>query len=310
MTYTDMRGDAAPGAVRTLAPLVGTGAAPSHHGELVQGMFESAGRLRRGLTTLPCSLFMSRARVRLHPMVPELVVTPTWRTKALAAAHGTLRVLGLAGYGGTIEVDSDVRVGLGLGSSSSDVTATILAVLAAVDRTLRADQIAHIAVAAEAATDPLIYDRMLLFAQREGNVIEDFGRPMIPLDVLGFDSGLGEVDTLAMPAPRYTTGEIAQFGLLRRSLRRACRAGDAAALGAIATVSARINQRLLPVPRFERLLDVMAETGALGLQVAHSGSIAGLLYPAGPRALERRLAAGERQLAQLGLHDTWRYTAA
>jgi uncharacterized protein involved in propanediol utilization len=311
-TRTSLAGPGSGSAVATTVdePLTGVGSAPSHHGELLQGVFVSGGRVRRGLTTLPCSVFMSRARVHLSRREPELRITPSWRTKALAAAHGTLRALGLSGYGGTVEVHSDVRVGLGLGSSSSDVTATILGVLAATGRTLTAERIAHIAVSAEAATDPLVFDRMVLFAQREGHVIEDFGRPMVPLEVVGFDSGLGEVDTLAMPAPRYRADEIEAFRVLRGALRAACRDGDAAALGAIATRSARINQRLLPVPRFDRLLEIARESGATGLQIAHSGSVAGLLYRPGSPTLESDVALGVRRLTQLRIRDTWRYTSA
>lgn len=290
--------------------LLGTGTAPSHHGELLQGVFEDGGSLHRGLVTLPCPLFASNATVRLDRWEPELTVTPSWKAKALNAARSTLDVLGRSDYGGQLELHGDVAVGRGFGSSTSDVTAAILAVLDAVGRRLAPERIARIAVGAEAATDPLIYfDRMLLFAQREGAVIEDFHRPMLPVEVLGFSPVDGEIDTLAMPPARYNAWEIECFRALRGLLRRAVGRGDVAELGRIATASARINQRFLPVPHFSRLLEIVEEAGGLGVQVAHSGTVAGLLFdPYGPR-LEPQLALAARRLAELRFTDHWRYTA-
>ncbi|MGW5482699.1 GHMP family kinase ATP-binding protein [Streptomyces sp. NPDC004008] len=299
----------APGALEH-GTLLGTGTAPSHHGELLQGVFEDDGRLRRGLVTLPCALFASNATVRLSPWEPELTVTPSWKTKALNAARSTLDVLGMSAYGGRLELRGDVAVGRGLGSSTSDVTAAILAVVNAAGRHLPPETIARIAVGAEAATDPLIYsDRMLLFAQREGAVIEDFHRPALPMEVLGFSSVDKEIDTLALPPARYNAWEIECFRALRGLMRRAVGRGDITELGRIATASARVNQRFLPVPHFHRLLEIAEETEALGMQVAHSGSVAGLLFdPYRPR-LEGQLALAARRLAELRLTNHWRYTA-
>ncbi|KMS85458.1 MULTISPECIES: GHMP kinase [Streptomyces] len=291
-------------------PLLGTGTAPSHHGELLQGVFDDGGRLRRGLVTLPCPLFASNATVRLDRWETELTVTPSWKTKALRAARTTLEELGMGAYGGQLELRGDVAVGRGLGSSTSDVTAAILAVLDAVGRRLPPERIARIAVAAEAATDPLIYaDRMLLFAHREGAVIEDFHRPVPPLGVLGFSVTDEEIDTLALPPARYNAWEIECFRALRGLLRRAVAHADHAELGRISTASARINQRFLPVPRFDRLLEIAEESGALGVQVAHSGTVAALLFaPHGPR-VEERTALAARRLAELRITDHWRYIA-
>ncbi len=259
-------------------------------------MFEDDGRLRRGLVTLPCPLFASNATVRLSRWEPELTVTPRWKTKALDAARSTLQVLGMGDYGGELEMRGDVAVGRGLGSSTSDVTAAILAVLAAAYRNLAPERIARIAVTAEAATDPLIYfDRMLLFAHREGAVIEDFHRPVPPLAVVGFSSADKEIDTLALPRARYNAWEIECFRALRGLMRRAVARGDHRELGRISTASARINQRFLPVPRFDRVLEIAEETEALGVQVAHSGTVAALLFAPHQPGLEQRTALAARR---------------
>ncbi|WP_162240362.1 hypothetical protein [Nocardia arizonensis] len=46
----------------------------------------------------------------------------------------------------------------------------------------------------------------------------------------------------------------------------------------MATASARLNQRFLEKPELETLVEIAAEHGAAGVQVAHSGSVAGVLF--------------------------------
>lgn len=71
--------------------------------------------------------------------------------------------------------------------------------------------------------------------------------------------------------------------------RLAALTSDLAAVGGIATESARIDQRLLPVPRFDDLVGVARSTGTTGPQIAHSGSIgASSLRPCGSGPLTSR----------------------
>jgi uncharacterized protein involved in propanediol utilization len=322
MTFANLTADVNQKADASLAPdpaqpvggvapvaLTGTGTAPSHHGELLQGVFEEGGRLHRGLLTLPCSVFGSRAEIRLRQDEPELTVSPGWKTKALAAAHAMLARVGLPGLGGRLTLHSTIQVGRGLGSSTSDVIATFFAVLDAARMRLSAEQLARIAVEVEIASDPLMFDRMLLFGQREGRVIEDLRRPMIPVEVLGFPFADEELDTLAFTPARYTVWEIECFRAMRGLLRRAVVYNDLVSLGRIATASAQINQRFHRVPHFSRLLEIVGESSALGIQVAHTGTIAGLLFDPADPELDRRLAAAARGLGALGITETWHYTA-
>jgi uncharacterized protein involved in propanediol utilization len=108
-----------------------------------------------------------------------------------------------------------------------------------------------------------------------------FGHQLPPILVLGCDTAPEEkVDTLRLPPAPYDDSEIAQFGVLRAALRRAVATSDVALLGRVATASARINQRYLPKPHFQVLQRLCAEHGGRGVQVAHSGTVAGLIFDA------------------------------
>ncbi|MFD9477502.1 MULTISPECIES: GHMP kinase [Streptomyces] len=265
------------------------------------------GRLCRGLTTLPCRLFTSEATVELSDGAPELAVVPAWKTKALRAALLTASDLGISQLRGVLRVESSIAVSLGFGSSTSDVTASIRAVLDAFGVELDHACVARLAVQAESAADPLMFDDMVLFAHREGRVIESFHAPLPALAVLGFPLGLDPVDTLAFPRARYDRNEIRQLDALRDQLRLAVLTGDLPAMGHVATESARINQRFLPVPRFGDLVRMARNAGAAGLQVAHSGSIGGFLFdPADPDLLET-ITRAEKELRAFGVGDSWYY---
>jgi uncharacterized protein involved in propanediol utilization len=151
---------------------------------------------------------------------------PAWRQKARRAAE--LTVLEIApGAGGCLEITSDVPLGRGLGSSTSDVLAAIRAVADSFGLVLPPVGVARLAVEAELASDSLMFDHSaVLFAHREGTLIEDFGAELPPLQVLGFGTG-GPVDTLAHVPARYSEQELDVFGELRIMLRQAVRPGTA-----------------------------------------------------------------------------------
>ncbi|GHE70041.1 kinase [Streptomyces longispororuber] len=283
---------AAAAAPEAAAP-VGTGHATCHHGEILQGVFlDERWRRRAGLVTLPLAGLGTRARFARRPGTDEVTVVPADRTKALRAATYALAECATRRQepldGGELTLDGDIPVGLGMGSSSSDVIAAVRAVADAYGVHLAPEVIARLAVRAERASDPLMLDgRPLLFAQREGRVLEELGAALPPALVVGDARGGGRpVDTLALPAPAddaFDEADVPAYERLRALLRRAVAAADPVLLGHVATESARLRQRVLPHAEFAVLTEIAGRVGAVGVQVAHSGNVAGLLFdPAAP----------------------------
>ncbi|HSU12936.1 hypothetical protein [Longimicrobium sp.] len=287
----------------------GAGEVHAHHGEIVQGAFYSAdGTLEQALVTLPCSLYRSRARFRPLRSGP-LTVEPAGCTKARDAARLTLEVLGRPGWGGSIRIDSNVPVSWGCGSSTTDVLATIRAVADAFDAELPPEWAARLAVASEVASDSLMYapDRAVLFAQRRGSVLQDLGGPLPAVHVLGFNTEVDRgVETLSLPPCRYSGWEVEAFGPILGLLRRAVQEQDPRLLGRVASASTAINQRHRPKRHMTEITALARETGAAGVQVAHSGTVAGLLFEPGREAAERMHHARTR-LQRLGLVRTWHF---
>lgn len=269
---------------------VGIGHARNHHGELLQGAFRDAsGVPRHALVTLLMPGAGTRAVFVPDPAADAITVVPAGRAKAERAARLIADAIG-AGPGGRVELAGAVPIGLGMGSSTSDVVATIRAVADAADVTPSARVVARLAVAAETACDPTMFDdRPLLFAHRDGHVLEELGPALPAVRVLGCVTGGGRpVNTLA-EVRRYDDDDVAAFEHLRDLLRRAVELSDACLLGAVATASARRHR---PGPELDLLIGIAEDTGAVGVQVAHSGNVAGLLFdPARAAGLPRATAA-------------------
>jgi uncharacterized protein involved in propanediol utilization len=289
---------------------MGFGSSPAHHGEILQGVFEHEGRLVRGLTTMPCGLYHSYAVFEPSPL-PVLTVEPRGKAKAFRAAAATLSALGRSHVGGNLYVSSQMPLSRGFGSSTSDVIASVVAIHDACGHRLESERTARIAVRAEQASDALMFgERTMLFAQREGVVIEEFAGPLPPLEVLGFGTsqdGSG-VDTLAMGPAVYGRSEVAEFAELRTMLREAVAAGDPSGVGRVAWASSRVNQRHLAIPGFAELEALVPACGAVGIQVAHSGDIAGLLFDGRDPDVDSLRNRAERKLSDLGVKDIWRFS--
>lgn len=304
-------------------PTEGVGFAPAHHGELLQGVFpDAAGVWRRALVTLPmpghgsCAVFQPSDRHWGIVGTPELI-------KVRRAALLTLQQLAPAAMrtdepacrpakGGRVEIHSDIPPGIGMGSSTSDVTATIRAVADYHGVALPGEAVSRLAVRAECASDSImIDDRVVLFAHRDGEVLETLGHRLPPLLVVGCDTDPGgQVDTVRFPPAEYTEDEAARFRVLRAALRRAIATSDVALLGQVATASAELNQRFLPKPALAALLALCRSLGGCGVQVAHSGTVAGLIFDPGRSDPARVVAQCRDGLAALGLPVTAVISAA
>jgi uncharacterized protein involved in propanediol utilization len=283
----------------------GTGTAIAHHGEILQGVFEDGvGRLHRGLITLPLVSQRSVARFRASDKT-EIRPRPTDRRKSARAARLTLDMLGHHDQGGDLFVDSSIAIGHGLGSSTADVIASIHSAANAAGAAMSPAKVSALAVAAEDACDAVAYGAQpVLFAHREGRVIEFFEGEYPPLIVVGVRTDPRPIDTLSLARARYDNEEIELFRVVRGLAARAFRAQDPRMLGRVATLSATISQRRLPKPGFTALLDLCGHFGACGVQVAHSGTVAGILIDASTNASATQASALARAASRAGFERT------
>lgn len=290
----------------TLATGVGTSIA--QHGELLQGQLEDRGRRRRRfLVSLPCD--------RLHSTVTfvpragaELTVEPEHKKKVCNVAQLTFAHFGLEHVGGSLRVESNIIEGKGYGSSTADCVAAVHAVARAVGQPLSEAEVAELVVTAEHASDNFMFTRAVLFAHREGVVLEELGAHLPRVEVLGIDTEVdGAVYTLDHPPAEYDWHQIECFHTLVAGIRRAVRSGDLALMGRVATASSLINQQFLPKPMFPELCALAEEERSLGVSVAHSGTVLGMLFDPADPTLDARVERLTRALERLGITNVMRF---
>lgn len=281
--------------------LLGRGDCAGHHGELIQGAVRVDGEATPCLLSLPRRDRGSSCRLELFEG-DRLEVTPAWKRKALRAAKLTLARYGFPNATGRLSLQCALQPGFGLGASTADVVAAIRAAAAAVGRPLRPQDVAALAVEAEAACDPVMFEQdALLFAPRVGRVLEHWGDWYPDYVVFGCNlrpGGCG-VDTLSL-SPDYPSAQLDRYERLFAEARMAFRRRDAAAVAALATESARLNQSRVRLERFDNLLNLADGVGALGVQISHSGVIGGLLLDPFQPVLNRQISAVIRGWQELG----------
>ncbi|SFI09069.1 GHMP kinase [Selenomonas caprae] len=198
--------------------------------------------------------------------------------KSLMALEKTLTSLGKEELPWGIRLESSLPRGKGMASSSADIAATIAAVALAFGYQPYWEEIMRLAVDIE-PTDGVFCPGVVCINHMDGRMLAGYrGLPAFRISV--YDTG-GEVDTIryhetmAMsPAGSASAAAMEQF-------QRGVQLRDEALLAAAATTSALANQRLLPKEGLEELLAFSRRLGAHGLNVAHSGTVVGVLWPAG-----------------------------
>jgi L-threonine kinase len=164
-----------------------------------------------------------------------------------------------------------------MASSTADVVATVYALAEALGEGVEPREVARIALGVE-PSDSLMFPGLALFDHRGGQVYEDLG-PVPPLEVVVLDFG-GTVDTLAYNRC-YRADLLREMVPEHRealaAVKEGLQRGNLAGIGYGATLSARIHQRILYKPQLEVVIGLTREAGALGVNVAHSGTVIGVL---------------------------------
>jgi uncharacterized protein involved in propanediol utilization len=131
--------------------------------------------------------------------------------------------------------------------------------------------------------------------------------------ILGFDTATaGGVDTLKLPRARYSPEQIYGFGCAVATLERAIAEQSVELVGRVATYSATVSetamQNPLRKPKFADLIKIKDATGSAGVVVAHSGTVAGLIFNPALPDLDRRIAEARTAVTRLGFSQLRTFT--
>ena len=251
-----------------------TARAPGSCGELAQGMLDG------GYFLVSCPIDMySTATVEISHGSGR-VNAPHDAPKSRRAVELTLARSGRRDVDAHLILSSPLPSGKGMASSTADVSASITATASAISpcAEISPNEIASIALRIE-PSDSVMFPGIALLDHKSGSMMRALGAPP-PMRVVVLDFG-GNVDTLAFNGinrDRALNRLEAQFSEALSLIEAGIRAGNPAAIGEGATLSATANQRLLYKPQFDAVLRLAEEVGAVGVNAAHSGTVLGMLF--------------------------------
>jgi L-threonine kinase len=268
--------------------------APGTCGELAQGMLDGV----TFLLTCPIDLYAT-ATVEWREGDGK-ISAPSASSKAALALQYTLEFLGIGDrLDAKLYLKSPLPRGKGMASSTADVAATVVATAIAAGRPVSDDVIAEIALRIE-PSDGLMYSGITRFDHRLGSYAQKLGDPP-PMRVVILDFG-GTVDTLQFNNVDVSASLISSEEVLREAVElisQGIQESDVEKIGRGSTMSARANQAILYKPQLENAIALASEIGAAGVNVAHSGTVIGMLVEDDDMQVRRAASLAWERLAGL-----------
>lgn len=247
----------------------GKGCCNGTFGELLQGVLGE----RPFLVTLPIEALKSVATFIPNPSSSQ-VVGPFGKTKAVTACNKLLKLFHIE-CGGTLFIDSNIKEGKGMASSSADIVASMRAAADSFDLKITAEIISSISCQIE-PTDGVMYEGAVAYDYVNGKIIEQLG-PIPPYHLVAVDFG-GIVDTIAYNkiSKDYHLDDKRMFLKAYELMKSGIKNGDLSLICNASSISSAINQKFLPKPLFSRF-ERLANCHGGGVVVAHSGTVMGIL---------------------------------
>lgn len=176
-----------------------------------------------------------------------------------------------------IRFDSTIPVAKGMASSTADIAAAAVATARHLQLPLSEEELAKLCVNIE-PTDSTIFRDLTLFDHNEGQIVaRHHWQPEVDLLVLESPLKLDTADFHQLDRQQHLTDNAQRMETAWQLFQSAVANRDTRKLGQATTLSAEASQPLLPKPAFNELLALVEQYDLYGLNVAHSGTVVGLL---------------------------------
>lgn len=250
-----------------------------HHGEFIQGPIEHEGKIHTALVTLKDRRWASTAHGEFSRQVRTEIETRPHKPKAAAGIQILADRMATGGIKAVIDFTTSIPESRGLGSSTADIVTALRCVDMAFNLSLTDEYIANICFQVEGATDSIMFQdpASVLFASRQSKILEIFPGSLPQFDLISLDLSphMGAIDTRDVNFD-YSGHHVEKFTKIVDLYGGALKTGDISMLKTASSRSADLNQEFLPVPAWEDLKSLAAKY-QLGIQLAHTGSIVGLI---------------------------------
>ncbi len=246
---------------------------PGSCGELIQGITGDI----NFLVTCPVDCYSVVSMKKNN--TKEITINKPGKIKLLSAIKETLSFFDLdqkSGY--EVLLKSDLPIGKGMASSTADMTGAIIATGILNNKFLTEKEISKILLKIE-PSDGIFYSGIVAFDHIKGSFYEKVGEAF-PANFLVFDYG-GEVDTIKFNSdPDLEKKNIEKKPIIEKAyslIKESFIDKDIKKLGKAVTLSSLENQNILFKENLEEIIKISLSKGAYGINVAHSGTLIGIL---------------------------------
>lgn len=245
---------------------------PGSCGELMQGITQG----ENFHVTCPINLF-SEISISISKNSDIICSNNHW--KSIKAMKKTLEYFGANDFGGIIRIKSEIPPGKGMASSTADISGVIFATTLALNEIISEAEIAKIALSIE-PTDGTIFKNICLFDHRKGLLFEEFGG-MPENKLLVIDPG-GIIDTIEFNKKnnyKLLSENEKDISKTLKDLKEGFINKNLNIIGECSIKSAILNQKILYKDYLNRLIEFSLNHEAFGINIAHSGTAAGIILP-------------------------------
>ncbi|MCC5911091.1 MAG: hypothetical protein JJT76_11710 [Clostridiaceae bacterium] len=177
-----------------------------------------------------------------------------------------------------LDINSPIPTAKGMASSTADLAATALATSKYLKKHLLEEDIAKLCIAIE-PTDSTVFSEVTLFDHLKGSYKKNYGN-LSSCRVLILE-GKDLINTIEFRKKDYSIILKKNQPILKKAItlfEEGIKNQDLKTIGSAATLSGFANQSILHKEGLEELHEVSQRLGAYGINVAHSGSVVGILY--------------------------------
>ncbi len=231
-------------------------------GEIAQGFF----RGEPILITCPIEKFSTAA------VSDEFCGVDGLGSKSKKILGEVLKIFGVKNFSFGVRLTSELPRGKGLASSSADMAAVAQAVALSLGKNFSPEELGELCARIE-PTDGIFFDSVAAMNPLTGRLVKKI-RAQEKFQIAVFDYG-GAVDTL-----KFNRRGDFNFPALDDEINFA-----------LMKKSALANQKILFKRGLEDLMNFAEDFGAVGVNVAHSGTVAGIFFHADDLRVEEKISA-------------------
>ena len=247
------------------------GICPASCGEFVQGIVDRDEYL--------CSYAIDLySTAEVEEKLNNINIGPSKSRKAIEAVFKRFNIPIEESKNISLKIKSKIPVGKGMASSTADIGATIGATLGLIKKELSNEEIAKLASTIE-PTDSIYIEKNNIFNPLNGEVIKYLGNIQDSRVVILEPNRT--LNTMRIrKTPNYKKIKIKNKDITKISfnlLEEGIKNNDLYSIGKASTFSSLANENIHQKEGLEKIIEISKNYGAYGVNVAHSGTVIGIL---------------------------------